>query len=174
MAKKLSLKQERFVEEYLVDLNATQAYIRAGYAKKFAGPNVGKLMALPEIQKAIQKGKAKLSKRTEISQDRVLEELVNVAFSNLGDYMDWNSHEATMIAKDKLSREQMAAVAEINATLNDKGSTIKFKLHDKIRSLKILADHLGMFVQKHEIDFKHGLADRISERLQRAKDASSD
>ena len=85
---RLTDKQKRFVAEYLVDLNATQAAIRAGYSKKTAdriGPELlGKTCVLEEVQKAM----ADREKRTEITQDRVLNELGKVAFAKAADYTD--------------------------------------------------------------------------------------
>ena len=78
MPSKLPEKQQRFVEEYLVDLNAYQAAIRAGYATKSARSRGSRLLAKSNIQEAIQDGIAKRSKRTQIKQDDVLRHLMDV------------------------------------------------------------------------------------------------
>lgn len=77
----LTPKQARFVEEYLIDLNATQAAIRAGYSKKTAGQIGDQNLKKLHISKSIQEAQAKRSERTEITQDRVLQELARIAFS---------------------------------------------------------------------------------------------
>ena len=68
-------KQQRFVEEYLVDLNATQAAIRAGYSVKSA-PKIGtQLLVKTSIQTAINKARASLQKRTEITQETIMADI---------------------------------------------------------------------------------------------------
>lgn len=81
----LTPKQARFVEEYLVDLNATQAAIRAGYSARTAGQTSFELLKKPEIQILISEAQKKRSKRTEITQDRVLQELAKLGFGDIRD-----------------------------------------------------------------------------------------
>jgi len=73
----LTAKQERFVQEYLIDLNATQAAIRAGYSEKTAGSVGNENLKKPEIAKAIATALAKRSERVEVSQDYVLSSIVD-------------------------------------------------------------------------------------------------
>ena len=80
MTKPLPAKRQRFVEEYLIDLNATQAAIRAGYSAKTAGSIGEEILKKPEIQEAIQAAMKARSERTEITADRVLKELGRIAF----------------------------------------------------------------------------------------------
>ncbi len=84
----LNAKKNRFVEEYPVDLNATQAAIRAGYSKKTAYSIGQRLLKDVEIQEAIQKAMKDRSERTGITQDKVVEELGKVAFAEAHDYTD--------------------------------------------------------------------------------------
>ena len=85
---KLTDKQRRFVEEYLIDLNATQAAIRAGYsvktAKEIAAQNLTKLNISNEISKAM----AERSRRTGVTADRVIEELAKIGFVNISNVVD--------------------------------------------------------------------------------------
>lgn len=85
MARKLTPKQKAFVSEYLIDLNATQAAVRAGYSKKTAGAIGGENLEKPEIQEAIQKATYKRSERTEITQDKVIAEIAKYAFKDASD-----------------------------------------------------------------------------------------
>ena len=78
----MTRKQDRFVKEYLIDLNATQAAIRAGYSPKTANEQGARLLANASVQEAIAKAMAERSKRTGISQDRVIQELARIAFVN--------------------------------------------------------------------------------------------
>ena len=84
----LNSKQQRFVEEYLIDLNATQAAIRAGYSPKTANVIGSENLAKPEISNAISRAMAERSRRTGISQDRVVQELAKIAFVNITDICD--------------------------------------------------------------------------------------
>lgn len=68
-------KQARFVEEYLIDSNATQAAIRAGYSEKSAYSIAGENMKKPEIVDAIAKGRAEIAKRNELTIDDIIKEL---------------------------------------------------------------------------------------------------
>lgn len=80
---RLNAKQKRFVDEYLIDLNATQAAIRAGYKKtEYTDTNANKLLENTRIREAIDKAMAERSKRTGINQDRVIQELARIAFVN--------------------------------------------------------------------------------------------
>ena len=83
----LTAKQQRFVEEYLIDLNATQAAIRAGYSEKTAYSIGEENLRKPEISFEIQKAMDRRSKRTEITADRVLQEYAKIGFSNITDYL---------------------------------------------------------------------------------------
>jgi phage terminase small subunit len=81
MGTKLTPKQERFVQEYLIDLNATQAAIRAGYAKNRADQTGYENLRKPEIQKRIQALKEKTANKLEITVECVLQERANIAFA---------------------------------------------------------------------------------------------
>lgn len=106
---KLTAKQERFVEEYLVDLNATQAAIRAGYSPDSAGTIAGENMKKPQIRACIDTAIAKLSTRTGVNQERVIRELAKVAFVNAADVIDFD----TATIASGASREDTAAIASI-------------------------------------------------------------
>ena len=142
---KLTEKQKRFVEEYLIDLNATQAAIRAGYspntAKEVGCQNLTKL----NIANAIDKALADRSKRTGINQDRVVQELARIAFVNAADVI--NPEDASVLnsaTKDDLACIQAIKVKSMDG---DKGFSIEreVKLADKLKALELLGKHLGMF-----------------------------
>jgi phage terminase small subunit len=146
----LTDKQRRFVEEYMVDFNATQAAIRAGYSKRTAGrigdQNVKKLV----IKEAIQAQMNALSEKTGITAERVREELGRLAFSNMDDYAEWGPGGVTLTDSSQLSEDAARAVAEVSQTITKEGGSIRFKLHDKKGALDSLAKHFGMFTEKVE------------------------
>ena len=84
-------KQQRFVEEYLIDLNATKAAIRAGYSPKTADVQGPRLLGKVRVSCAIARAKAERSRRTGITQDRILQELARIAFLNPVDVLDLQS-----------------------------------------------------------------------------------
>jgi phage terminase small subunit len=145
---KLTAKQQAFVDEYLVDLNATQAAIRAGYSVKNAGKIGPELLGKTRIKAAIDKAMAERSRRTGINQDRVLRELAKVAFVNASDVI--NMDEATI--RGDANREDTAAIASVKVkTIPGEDGDIterEVKIYDKLKALELLGKHLGMFTDK--------------------------
>lgn len=144
--KKLTEKQKRFVQEYIKDLNATAAAKRAGYSEKTAYSMGQRLLKNVEVQTAIQKGIEKRQARTEITQDRVLQELAAIAFANGIDYAQIVSGTATLYDTEKLTDRQKAAIISIKQTKDG----VEIKLGSKLKALELLGKHLGMFSGEHE------------------------
>ena len=141
---RLTEKQKRFVAEYLVDLNATQAAIRAGYKEKTAGSIGNENLKKPEIQAAIHEAMVDRQARTEITQDRVLEELAAIGFSKATDYAQIRGPLVDLTPTEELTEKQKRAIASI-----EQGNFgIKLKLHDKVRALELLGKHVGLFDSK--------------------------
>ena len=147
---KLTPRYKRFVEEYLVDLDGTNAAIRAGYSAKSAASKGSQLLTIVNIKTAIAEAKDKRSERTEITQDMVVQELARLAFTDMADYTTWGPLGVRMIASERLPKGATRAVSEVSETITKEGSTVKFKLHDKKGSLELLGKHLGMFSDKYE------------------------
>lgn len=145
MANKLMPKQRRFVDEYLIDLNATQAAIRAGYSEKTAYSIGIQNLKKPEIQAEIQKRQNRLQNKLEITQEKVLRELAAIAFANGSDFAkvvnDGLFASVKMIPTDELPPEKLPAIAGIKA--NQYG--VEVKLHDKVKALELLGKYLGTF-----------------------------
>lgn len=145
---KLTRKQKAFVQEYLVDLNGTQAAIRAGYSPRTAQVQASKMLALPHVQEAVQAAIKAREKRTEITQDRVLAELARIAFADLKDYVAFGpKQEVTFKDPEHVDGR---VIAEIGETITQYGGSKRLKLHDKLRALELLGKHLGMFVDRVE------------------------
>ena len=143
----LTPKQQRFVEEYLIDLNATQAAVRAGYSPKTAKQQGQRLLTNVDVQAAVTEAKDRRAERTELAQDDVVRELATIGFANAGDFFDWGPDGVKVKEKDHLTVEQRAVVAEVSQTVTEKGGTIRVKLHDKLSALEKLGRHLGMFTE---------------------------
>lgn len=138
---KLSPKQERFVEEYLVDLNATQAAIRAGYSAKTAKSQGQRLLTKADVQAEMQKARRKQQERTNITADRVLAELAAVGFARATDYATVANQEVILTDTAGLTDRQVAAIASVRRGRNG----VEVRMHDKLRALELLGRHLGMF-----------------------------
>lgn len=165
----LTPKQRAFVREYLIDLNATQAAIRAGYSEDTARAIGAENLTKPDIASAIEAAMKSRSERTDITADRVLKELAKIGFADIRKAVKWQSAMITeednpdggdiaviktvvtntvqMVASDELDDETAAAIAEVsqNAT-----GGVKIKLHDKRAALVDIGRHLGMFKDRVE------------------------
>lgn len=138
----LTDRQRRFVAEYLIDLNATQAAIRAGYSVKSADKIGPELLGKTRVGEAIRAAQSERSERTEITQDRVLEELAALAFAHMGQFATWSKESVSLKDSTKLDPR---AVSEVKQSVKQFGTDIGIKLHDKLGALKLLGQHLGMF-----------------------------
>lgn len=149
----LNAKQQRFVEEYLIDLNATQAAIRAGYSAKTAHSHGSRLLNDVEIAAAISSAKMERAERTGITQDRVLDELAKIGFSDLRKMMtsggalrlpdDWDDETAGAISSiEVITRPDGEQDAEGRRAVE---AVHKIRAWDKISALEKIGKHLGMF-----------------------------
>src|SRR5690242_5329316 len=144
----LNDRQARFVAEYLVDLNATQAAIRAGYSARPAYSAGERLLRNVEVAAAIAEGRAARSRRTEVTQDRVVLELARVAFGDPRRVMGWGPGGVVLRPSAELTDEEAAIVAEASQTVTEAGGTIRLKTVDKLGALKLLGRHLGLFGER--------------------------
>lgn len=166
-------KQARFVEEYLVDLNASQAALRAGYSPKTAHVIGHQTLHRPEVAEAIAAAQAKRSMRTGITQDQVLRELAILDFSDVRNYRIDEMGNLTLA--EGVPQEAMRAVSSLKRKVShdkDGGVTydVEFRLWNKVGSLRLTAQHLGMLTEKHEIsgtiEVKHTLTDGLESALE--------
>lgn len=151
MARKLTDKQKKFVKEYLIDLNATQACIRAGYSPKTAMEQGYQLLQKTSVQEAIAKAMAERSKRTGISQDRVIQELARIAFVKITDVVDSDGEINTNASDDDLACIESYKV-EDSDSVNGSSSKREVKLASKIKALELLGKHVGMWNDKIQVD----------------------
>ncbi|MGZ8998344.1 MAG: terminase small subunit [Allosphingosinicella sp.] len=138
----LTSKQQLFVQEYLVDLNATQAAIRAGYSASSAYNQGYRLMTNDEIKKNIQEAMDERSERTRIASDRVLEEMSRIAFANMADYLSYDPDGHPCVDLSNLTLEQAAALKDVRIENIGDGRKIQFKLADKLTALVAMSRHL--------------------------------
>lgn len=152
MAAKLTPKQKRFVDEYLVDLNATQAAIRAGYSKKTARSSGQRMLTNVDIADAIASAKKERSERTEITIDRVVRELARLGLSDVRKLFD---HTGQLKSISELADDTAAMIASIDVSVVGSGEDSevikRIKLWDKNSALDKLMKHLdGYAPEKHD------------------------
>lgn len=143
-------KQKIFADEYLIDLNATRAY-KAAYpgVKKdeVASTNGSRMLTNAKVAAYIAERMQERQKRTEVTQDRVIEELAAIAFAKATDYVSIKGDEVLLHDTDELTEAQVRAIAGIKQGKNG----IELRLNDKEKALELLGRHLGMFKDKVEV-----------------------
>lgn len=144
MAERITDRERRFADEYLIDFDAKHAAIRAGYSESTARNAAAWIKAdnpeKPKLRELIDRKMADLSRRTGITAERVLRELANVAFVNFDDVVDRDG------AIDRnAQRADLAAVAGYRVKISDEVDEREVKFHDKLRALELIGKHLGMF-----------------------------
>ena len=181
--KGLTPRQERFVTEYLVDLNATQAAIRAGYSEKGANVAGIRMLANATVRAAVEERQAKRAEKLDISVDRIERELARIAFTDMRKYAQWGPTAAAdksiadarekntgldwdeqvpangvmLLSSESLTDDEAAAVAQVTEECKP-GGTIKYgiKLHDKMKALELLGKRHGMWVDR--VEHKHAVS----------------
>ena len=143
-------KQKIFADEYLIDLNGTRAY-RVAYPSvkkdEVAAAAAARLLKNVKVEAYIQKRMEERQKRTEITQDRVLEELAAIAFARATDYAEIKGECVRIKDTDTLDEQQIRAIAGIK----EGKYGIELKLNDKEKALELLGRHLGMFKDRVEV-----------------------
>ena len=159
-------KQKIFADEYLIDLNATRAYRKAYPSVKkdeTAAAAAARMLRNVKVAAYIQERMQERQKRTEITQDRVLEELAAIAFAKATDYAEVKEGQVVIKNTEELDEQQIRAIAGIK----EGKFGIEVKLNDKEKALELIGRHLGMFKDKLEVagleDEKKKLADILEQ-----------
>lgn len=157
----LSAKQKLFVEEYLIDLNATRAAHAAGYNPANARFQGCQNLSKRNIQKTIQKAQGERAKTAKVSQEQVLDELIKIGFADIRNVTRWGRspideesenanpnglgmYPVELVPSEEIDDDTAAAVSEISLTQHG----IKIKMYDKQTALLNIGKHLGMFPNK--------------------------
>lgn len=164
-------KQQAFVDEYIVDFNATQAAIRAGYSKKTAGSMGGENLKKPEIQQAIAIAIEERTKRVQVDADYVLKRLVDIDQMDIMDILtddlgirpitEWpDAWRRTISSVDVYEEFTNVGNERVNI-----GLIKKLKLPDKVKNLELLGRHVNVqaWKDKTETDVNLGLAGILNE-----------
>lgn len=156
----MTVKRHRFVAEYLVDLNATQAAIRAGYAKKGAKDQAYALMQDPEVAEAIKAAMEERNKRLQVDADYVLQRLTEIDQLDLADIFDLDG-KLLPIRQWPLIWRQMVKEVDMK--------TGKVKFHDKLRALELIGKHVNVNAFREQVNHTGDInfTDMTDEELER-------
>lgn len=168
---KLNDRQRRFCDEYLKDLNATQAAIRSGYSSKTAYSIGEENLRKPDIAKYLKERMIQREKRTEITQDMVLREYARIGFFDPRKLFDETGRPLPIGQLDDDTAAVISGmdVATIGNAEQGVGEILKLKLADKKGALDSIARHLGMFNDKLDLGVTKELADKIAKARARKK-----
>lgn len=147
-------KQEMFIKEYLIDLNATQAAIRAGYSEKTASQQGERLLRNVQVSAAIQEAMNKRSNKLEITAERVLQEIAKLAFYDPRNFFDDDGRIKPISELDDNTAMALGGIETLHKIIGDDkdGMAVvtKIKLVDKGQNLERLGRHLKLFTDKVE------------------------
>lgn len=145
----LTAYQQSFVDEYMIDLNQSQAIVRAGFKGKLSSAKSAstRLIQNVDVKREIQRRIKERSERTQITADRVLKELAVIGFHDIKEIFDGKNNLKEI---RELTGDSSRAIASIEIEIDKIGireisTTKKIKMHDKIRALQLIGNHIGMF-----------------------------
>lgn len=149
--RQLTPKQERFCQEYIVDLNATQAYIRAGYKPKGARANSTRTIAIDSIQARIAELGKKYASEVGVTCKMVLDRLKKKAFSNIIDFIEVKGNDVLLKDLGEKDRELTESLASLKVHRGD-NEVVEIKMKDDGPALDKLMRYLGMFEKDNKLD----------------------
>lgn len=153
--------QEAFAAGIAGGLSQAEAY-RQAYpkARKWKDEAVysraSALAATSKVQQRVQDLREKAADANEVTIERIVAEVVKVAFANQRDLMQWGPQGVKLRPSDELTDEQAAAVSEVSESISATGGSLKLKTHDKLGALRFLAELKGFLVKKQEITGANG------------------
>jgi len=150
---KLTPKQQRFADEWLIDMNATAAAIRAGYSPKSAEQQGSTLLRNPKVRAYIDERMAEHSRRTGVTQERIIRELARIAFLDPTQLVDMDTAELLSDA----AADDRAAIASVKVkTMSGETEMIEREVRfvDKIKALELLGKRFGMWIDKQQVDIQ--------------------
>lgn len=159
--KPLTPKQEAFATGVAAGLSQAEAYRQAfpqsrKWTDKTVHEKASRLAADDKVQARIQELRGKAAEANEVTIERIVAEVVKIAFANQRDLMTWGPQGVKLRASDELTDEQAAAVHEVAETFSAQGGSLKLKTHDKLGALRFLAELKGFLVKKQEITGANG------------------
>ncbi len=158
----LTAKQQRFVEEYLIDLNATQAAIRAGYAESGASVEGARLLANAKVAAAVATLKAERSERTRIDAAWLLKRLADEALADVNDLYDEQGRVRPVKDWPLIWRQGLVAGLDVETIGEGAGHITKLKISDRVKRLELLGKHIDVQAFKEKVEHTGGVAITVS------------
>jgi phage terminase small subunit len=150
---KFTAKQKAFIREYLKDLNATQAALRAGYSERTAKRIGSENFAKPPIKQEIEKALAKRAEKTEVSAEWLLKRLAAEASADVRDLYNEDGTLKSVHDWPLIWRQGLITGMHVETKRKDKGTVTKLKLSDRVKRLEMIGKHIG--VQAFKEKFEH-------------------
>lgn len=157
----LTLKQDAFATGVASGMSQAEAYRQAfplsrKWKDKTVHEKASRLAAEDKVQARIQELRGKAAEANEVTIERIVAEVVKIAFANQRDLMRWGPNGVKLLDSEELTDEQAAAVSEVAETFSATGGSLKLKTHDKLGALRFLAELKGYLVKKQEITGANG------------------
>lgn len=155
MSKLKNAQHEEFCQQWIIDFNGARAAHDAGFGKDkvVARVTASHLLKRADVWKRILELLEIRSRRTQITQDRVLQELAILGFSDFNHYGRVNKDGSLKLRPfSEMKSERTRAIKSITEINGANGRSTKFKLHEKVRPLELIGKHLGMFAEAHSLD----------------------
>ncbi len=159
--KPLTPKQEAFATGIASGLSQAEAYRQVfsqshKWKDKTVHEKASRLAADDKVKARIQELRGKAAEANEVTIERIVAEVVKIAFANQRDLMRWGPNGVKLLDSEELTDEQAAAVSEVAETFSSTGGSLKLKTHDKLGALRFLAELKGYLVKKQEITGANG------------------
>jgi phage terminase small subunit len=144
----LRTKQEIFCQEYLKDLNATQAAVRAGYSKRTAHVDGPRLLSNATIKARVDELLEKRADKYKVTVEMVVKELARISFTDMRQLAKWNGAQVLFLPSSTLTDDQAACIESVSQT---KEGALSIKLHSKTKALELLSRYLGMLQDRTDL-----------------------
>lgn len=161
----LNDKQEMFCREYLVDLNATQAAIRAGYSDKTARSQANRMLTNVDIEKRIQELKSERGERLEIDADYILQRLVEIDQMDVADILLSNGEIKPIKDWPKVWRITLSGIDVTEMAGDAAGLLKKIKWPDKVKNLELLGKHISVQAFREQVKSEHDVVGTLSDLM---------
>lgn len=159
----MNAKQARFVEEYLLDLNATQAAIRAGYSAKTAYSQAERLLRNVEVQKAVLEAKTARSEKTGVDATWLLDRLATESTADIADLYSEDGNVKPVHQWPLIWRQGLVAGIEVERIAEGAGTVTKIKISDRIKRLELIGKHIDVQAFKDRVEHTGGVSITVSE-----------
>lgn len=174
----LSPKQERFCKEYMIDLNAAQAAIRAGYSEKTAKEQGAQHLTKLNIQKRISKLRSRWIEKYEITEARIMKELSILGFVDPKAFFDSNGAFANIKKLEDLPPEATRAITGINIKHTNSGTQYSYRFGGKTKALELMLRRYGLLNDKLILEgkvdvFKHADKGKLKKKYDQFRNGKS-